>query len=112
MVFALASGSLHGLPIEPNQREELLLTAAQSLFAVAVLSSLSISVREAWALIGLFSAQFLLAAVLPPSLHGTELVVVSGVYLLLGVGILLRDRGRLSSLLRDGLRTPHKELHR
>jgi cation:H+ antiporter len=112
MVFAIASGSLHGLPIEANQREELLLTAAQSLFAVAVLSSLSISVREAWALIGLFSAQFLLAAVLPPSLHGTELVVVSGVYLLLGVGILLRDRGRLSSLLRDGLRTPHEELHR
>ena len=112
LVFAIASGSLHGLPIEANQREELLLTAAQSLFAVAVLSSLSISIREAWALIGLFSAQFVLAAILPPSLHGAELIAVSGVYLLLGLAILLRDRGRLPALLRDGLRTPQDELSR
>jgi cation:H+ antiporter len=112
LVFAIASGSLHGLPIEANQREELLLTAAQSLFAVAVLASLSISIREAWALIGLFSGQFLLAAILPPSLHGTELIVISGIYLALAFGILLRDRGRLPGLLRDGLRTPHGELHR
>jgi cation:H+ antiporter len=109
-VFAIASGSLHGLPIEANQREELLLTAAQSLFAVAVLASLSISVREAWALVGLFAAQFVLAAVLPPSLHGTELIFVSGVYVTLGVAILVRDRGRLPTLLRDGLRTPQDEL--
>jgi cation:H+ antiporter len=112
LVFAIASGSLHGLPIEANQREELLLTAAQSLFAVAVLASLSNSIREAWALIGLFSAQFLLAAILPPSLHGTELIVISGIYLALAFGILLRDRGRLPGLLRDGLRTSHDELHR
>jgi cation:H+ antiporter len=112
LVFAIASGSLHGLPIEANQREELLLTAAQSLFAVAVLASLSISVREAWALIGLFSAQFLLAAILPPSLHGTELIVISGIYLALAFGTLLRDRSRLPALLRDGLWTPHDELHR
>jgi cation:H+ antiporter len=81
-------------------------------FAVAVLASLSISVREAWALIALFSAQFLLAAVLPPSLHGTELVFVSGVYVALGAAIMLRDRGRLPGLLRDGLWTPYDELLR
>jgi cation:H+ antiporter len=112
MVFAIASGSLHGLPIEANQREELLLTAAQSLFAVAVLASLSISVREAWALFGLFFGQFLLAALLPESLHGIELVVLSVVYVAMALGVLLRDRGRLPALLRDGLRTPHEELHR
>jgi cation:H+ antiporter len=112
LVFAISSGSLHGLPIEPNQREELLLTAAQSLFAVAVLASLSISVREAWALFGLFWAQFLLAAVLPESLHGTELLLLSGMYLVLAIGVMLRDRGRLPGLLRDGLWTSHDELHR
>ena len=112
MVFAIASGSLHGLPIEANQREELLLTAAQSLFAVAVLSSLSISIREAWALILLFFGQFILTAVLPESLHGIELIVLSGIYVCLALGILIRDRGRLPALLRDGLRTPHDELHR
>jgi cation:H+ antiporter len=112
LVFAIASGSLHGLPIEPNQREELLLTAAQSLFAVAVLASLSISVREAWALFGLFWGQFLLAAALPESFHGTELLLLSGMYLVLAIGVLLRDRGRLPGLLRDGLWTSHDELHR
>src|SRR5205814_5534287 len=53
IAFALASGSLHGLPIIARQREELLLTAAQSIFAVATLCSLSLSVREAAFLFGL-----------------------------------------------------------
>ena len=47
IVFALASSSAHGLPIDAHQREELLLTAAQSFFALAVLVTLSISLREA-----------------------------------------------------------------
>jgi cation:H+ antiporter len=111
MVFAVASGSLHGLPIEANQREELLLTAAQSVFAVAVLASLSISVREAWILFGLFWAQFAISAAVPDSAHGYELIALSGLYVLLAGWVLLRDRGRLRGLLRDGLRTPHRELH-
>ena len=48
IVFAISSGaSTHGLPIERVQREELFLTAAQSVFAVAILSNLSLSLREA-----------------------------------------------------------------
>jgi len=31
-------------------------------------------------------------------------------YLVLGVAILLRNRGQLRALLRDGLRTPHEEM--
>jgi cation:H+ antiporter len=111
MVFAIASGSLHGLPIEANQREELLLTAAQSVFAVAVLASLSISVREAWTLFGLFWAQFVISAVVPDSAHGYELIALSWLYILLAAWVLLRHRGRVRALLRDGLRTPHEELH-
>ena len=48
-----------------EQREELFLTAAQSVFAVAVLANLSMSVREAWLLFGLFWAQFILGAMVP-----------------------------------------------
>src|SRR6266542_3018184 len=65
LVFAVASGTATGLPVGPAQREELLLTAAQSLFAVAVLVNLEISVREAAALSGLFLVQFALAALVP-----------------------------------------------
>ena len=92
IVFAIAAGGLHGLPIDALQREELFLTAAQSFFAVAVLSNLSISVREAWFLFGLFWAQFIVGAVVPESWHAAELIGVGVVYLLLGLRLILRDR--------------------
>jgi len=111
IVFALALGQLHGLPIEARQREEILLTAAQSFFALAILANLSISVREAWLLFGLFWAQFIIGGVVPESVHGVERIAVSVIYLTLGAGILLRDRRRLPRLLRDGFRVPHDELH-
>src|SRR5262245_65136510 len=65
IVFAISAGHVSGLPLDSLQREELFLTAAQSVFAVAVLVSRSISVREAWMLFGLFIAQFVLGGVLP-----------------------------------------------
>ncbi len=68
LVFAFASGGLHGLPVDPKQREELLLTAAQTVFAVGILVDLSISLGEAAALFGLFWAQFVLVAVAPLAL--------------------------------------------
>jgi cation:H+ antiporter len=111
LVFAIASESLHGLPVEPRQREELLLTAAQSVFAVATLASLSMSTHEALGLFGLFWAQFILGAVVPESWHGTELVAVSFLYLIFAAVILLRHRRAVPSLLRDGFRTPHATMH-
>jgi cation:H+ antiporter len=110
MVFALASDSLHGLPIEARQREELLLTAAQSVFAVATLASLSLSLREAGLLFGLFWFQFILGAIVPEAAHGSEMIVVSVAYLLLAAMLVLRDRRLVPALLRDGFRTPHEEL--
>ena len=110
IVFAIASGSLSGLPVEPRQREELLLTASQSVFAVATLASLSLSLREASLLLALFFAQFVIGALVPTPYHGIELIAVSVMYLVLGAVILVRNRGQLFGLLRDGLRTPHEEL--
>ena len=112
IVFAIASGSLDGLPIVSRQREELLLTAAQSIFAVALLSNLSISVREAAALFGLFWAQFIIGAFVPESMHGFELVAVSVVYLVLAVVVLARRPRDVQVLLKDGFRTSYKELAR
>jgi cation:H+ antiporter len=112
IVFAIASASSHGLPIESVQREELFLTAAQSFFALAILANLSISIREAWWLFGLFWAQFIVGALVPASLHGTERILVAGVYLALGLAILVRDRRRLPNLIRDGFRASYAELTR
>ncbi|HEV7886249.1 MAG TPA: hypothetical protein VGO92_01735, partial [Acidimicrobiales bacterium] len=110
IAFALASGSLHGLPIIAQQREELLLTAAQSVFAVAILINLSMSNREAVMLFALFWAQFLIGAVVPERLHGIERLMVSATYLVLGVVILFKDRGPARRLLKDGFRTPYSQL--
>ena len=111
IVFSLASGGLHGLPVDAHQREELLLTASQSVFAVATLISLSISLPEAIGLFGLFWAQVLLGAIVPHDWAGLERIGVSLGYLALAGWILARDRGLLPQLVRDGLRTPHAVLH-
>ena len=110
IVFAIASSSTHGLPIDTVARGELFLTAAQSFFAVAILSNLTMSLREAFALFGLFWAQFILGAFLPESAHGVERVSVGILYLVLGVGIILRDRRRLPGLVRDAFKAPYEEL--
>ena len=51
------------------------------MFAVAILADLSLSMREAMWLFGLFWAQFIIGAVVPESAHGAELTIVSVVYL-------------------------------
>lgn len=59
LVYGLAYGSLtHPMQLDSRQIEEVLLTVAQSLFAVAVLANLRISRGEASGLLILFLAQF------------------------------------------------------
>jgi cation:H+ antiporter len=110
IVFAISSGTLHGLPLDTLQREELFLTAAQSAFAVAVLANRSISVKEAFALLGLFLSQFVLGAVLPPDLRELERIGVGVVYLVLAAVTIFHQRRAIGPLARDGFRTPVREL--
>ncbi len=110
IVFAISSASSHGLPISAVQREELFLTAAQSFFAVAIMSNLSLSLREAGYLFGLFWAQFIVGALVPESLHAAERIGVGVLYLLLGLFYILRDRRRVPLLIRDAFVASHAEL--
>ena len=43
IVFSIFAGGLHGLPLDTQQRVELFVTAAQSVFAVAIVASRSVS---------------------------------------------------------------------
>jgi cation:H+ antiporter len=106
----VTSHSTHGLPLDPVQREELFLTAAQSFFALAVITSLSLSLREAALLFALFFSQFLLGALVPSSMHGIERVGVGSVYILLGLWTFSRERGLIKPLLHDGFRAPYDAL--
>jgi cation:H+ antiporter len=110
LVFAISSGGVSGLPIEPAQRGELLLTAAQSLLAIALLLGLTLSLRSALLLFGLFGVQFALAAVVPPAWHGRELYALSGVYLAAALMAAVHHRRAILPMLRDGLVASYADL--
>ncbi len=110
VVFAISAGALQGLPLDTLQREELFLTAAQSVFAVAVLSSRSLSVKEGFALLGLFLSQFVLSGVLPGDLRELERLGVGALYLVCSVPVLWKQRVHLRGLARDAFVTPVAEL--
>jgi cation:H+ antiporter len=110
LVFALGGGAFGGLPIDAMQREELFLTAAQSVFAVAVLTNRSLSVREAFALMGLFLAQFVLGGVLPEDLRAAERIGVGIVYLVLAAVYIFQQRRYVVPMARDGLQTSTTEM--
>jgi cation:H+ antiporter len=110
IVFAVTSHSFHGLPLDPVQREELFLTAAQSFFALAVITSLSMSLREAGFVFVLFFAQFVMGGVVPSSMHEFERLGVGAVYILLGLWTFSRERDLIKPLLHDGFRAPYEAL--
>jgi len=110
LVFSISAGALGGLPIDSLQREELFLTAAQSVFAVAVLTNRSISVREALALMALFLTQFVLGGVLPDGLRAVERVGIGILYLVLAAIVMFQQRRYARPLVRDGFRTSVTEL--
>jgi cation:H+ antiporter len=110
IVFAISSASRHGLPIAGTQAGELLLTAAQSLFAVAMLVNLRMSLAEAGWIFALFWVQFVASIAGGERFHDEVLLVTSAVYLVGGVALLWRHRAEARRLLRDGFRTPYAEL--
>jgi cation:H+ antiporter len=110
IAFAVASSSVHGLPLGTSEREELALTAAQSVFGVAVLGNLEVSTVEAIALFGLFGSEFVFGAVLPSGPLEVVRITYSIVYLVAAAVILSVKRRDTVALVEDGFRTPYHEL--
>ena len=103
IAFSVGAGMPAALPLDQRQVAEVLLTASQSLFGVAVLASLSLSLVEAALLAGLFLAQLVIGGVLRAGLHDTaggetELLVFSAIYLVLSVVFLAQARHNIASL--------------
>ncbi|MHA6783320.1 sodium:proton exchanger [Pseudonocardia saturnea] len=110
IVFAISATTFDGLPIDTNQRFELLITAAQSLFAVSLLVNLGLTAWGAAALFVLFSVQFVASITLSAPANRTVIIVLSAVYGVLAIGLLLRRRRAVRRIVRDGLVTPFHEL--
>lgn len=111
-VFAVSSGSITPpIPMDAHQMHEILLTAAQSLFAICLLLSMRMELRGALVLLVLFLAQFaapfyeeiLETALGLPHLSDRMHLIFSGIYLVLAIGMLIRNPGKLATL-RQGLK--------
>ncbi len=87
LVYSIGRGEPSALPLDARQQDEILLTAAQSLFAVALLLNLRLSLIGAGALFGLFIVQMLL-----PETRGTITIVY---FVLTAVVLALRPRDSL-----------------
>jgi len=109
IVFAITAHG-GGLPMNHLVREELFLTAAQSIFAVAVLADRELSRREAVMLLALFGVQFVLSAVLPAHLRPENRLGFAIIYLVLAGALVAGDRRSLPRIARDAFRTPIDQL--
>ncbi len=88
VVFSISSMKITALPLDERQTEEVLLTAAQSVFALAVIMDRKVNIYEALALLFLFLIQFAL-----PSVHAR--ILLSWVYLIISAPLLYHHRGEL-----------------
>lgn len=115
IVFAAFSGELTGLPLDETQRDELWVTATQSVFAVAIIASRSISRREVWIMLSLFVLQLgesWLAEIglISEGIAATARIGVGVVFLLGAVWVLRKDFRAFGRTLREGFRAPWSEL--
>src|SRR6476660_8269853 len=86
VVYTISAGRFGGMEMDSRQVEELFLTAAQSLFAVAILANLSFTLGEAILIFVLFSTQLLVP---DPRFR----YYYSFMYIVLAVGWVLFSKG-------------------
>ncbi len=110
IVFALSASTTDGLPIDTHQRLELLITAAQSLFAVSILINLGLTVSGAVTLLVLFSVQFLASITLSTEANRFVIIAMSVLYGLLALGQFIRRWGATWRVVQDAMTAPGADL--
>ena len=102
IAMSIGARSLSALPLDARQHEEFFLTAAQSLFALALLLPLRLSLWGALALVSLFVTQLALAFFYQatPEREIAVLTALAWVYLALAVALLVRYIRRVPALAR------------
>ncbi|MEO0173186.1 MAG: sodium:calcium antiporter [candidate division WOR-3 bacterium] len=91
LAYSLGLGGLSGMPLDYIQREEIFLTAAQSLFGTILLLNLRLSLWEAFWLFTLFFIQF---AIPVPSIR----FILAWVYMAISLVLILKEKTRLYQL--------------
>jgi cation:H+ antiporter len=101
LVYCISRGGLDPMPLDGRQVEEVLLTSAQSLFAIAIIADLRISAGEAVSLLALFIAQLIMP-------WQAARLAFSFVYILLAAGLLVAHREKVMCLLKYIVEVPRK----
>lgn len=102
LAYCLSRGEIAPMQLDARQVEEILLTAAQSLFAVVVISSFTFSLGEALLLLVLFASQLFFVS---PEVR----YLYSLAYLVLAVGLAFmvrENRVSMLSIIPRGVRRP------
>lgn len=99
LVYAIALGAAEPLPLDGRQQDEVLLTAAQSLFAVTLLLDRRLSLSGAGILFGLFAVQFI---------WPNTRVELSVLYVILAAVVLIVSRADLGVTFRGAWSAPGK----
>ena len=107
VVYSIASGGVATLPFDGKQVAEIWITAAQSFFAIAVITNFEISVREAVGLFVLFLSQVVVefGVILAYPEAAAEAISVdllygyTALYLVLGGYLFVTRRGEVRALV-------------
>ncbi|RCW46012.1 cation:H+ antiporter [Halopolyspora algeriensis] len=110
LVFAISALTMHGLPIDTQQRFELLITAAQSLFAVSILIDRSLTFKGAIALLSLFLVQFFVSVSAGTQVNRITIIVLSILYGILAIAQFAWNYRNTIQTVKDGTVTPFDQL--
>ncbi len=115
IVFAIFARQMQGLPLDRVQQIELWVTAAQSVFAVAIIASRSVNRTEAWAMLGLFAAQLGESwlseiGVISAEISEQVRIGVGVVFIVAAIWVLRSDFRIFVRVLKDGFRASWEEL--
>lgn len=103
IVYNLSAGEIKPMVFDARQSEEILLTAAQSIFAIVVISNLRFSILESLMLFALFAAQFFFLT------SADARHIYSFVYIFLALCWFVATRENrvgFRKIFRDGLKNP------
>ncbi len=93
LAYSAGAGTLKAMPLDALQREEIFLTAAQSLFGVVAIADLKLNRLDLTLLFVLFWIQWLIPL---PQVR----MLVGVVYIVLAITLVVLDRSRLMGLIR------------
>ncbi|NHX36073.1 MULTISPECIES: sodium:calcium antiporter [Halolamina] len=117
IVHSIALGEYGALAFDAKQAAEIWITAAQSLFAIALVINFEIDVREALVLLVLFLSQVVLEflalreVVHLPVTEIELLHLFTATYVVLALGLFATRRGELVQLVRDTRRIIRSAVH-